>query len=515
VTGAEWRGRSAPEETSLATSTSGAGGGAGLLERVRAFLDDAARVYAGRGASAEYLEEQRKRLDEPLRVAIAGRVKAGKSTLLNALVGEPLAPTDEGECTQIVTWYHDGVTYRVTLYPRDGEPCSLKFHRVDDGLDVDLDGVAPDAVERLDVEWPSSALRTITLIDTPGIAALSGAPSARTADFLTPSDHRETAADAVLYLMKHLHATDVDFLSTFHDEEVSQATPVNAIAVLSRADEIGGGRLDSLESAARIAARYAHDEKVRRLAQTVLPVAGLLAQTGETLREAEYQAIATLAKAPAADVDRLLVSADRFANADAHVGLTTLEREALLERLGLFGVRLAIALVRDGTAPNSDALAKALVARSGLPALRGVLLAQFAERRDLLKARSGILAVETLALSEPVPGSEELLSTAEQLTAGAHELAELRLLTLLRSGAVDAKPDDVALMERLAGGDGAAVNARLGLPADADAAAIRAAASEQLARWQKRAESPMASRATADAARLLVRTCEAILAFTR
>jgi hypothetical protein len=315
--------------------------------------------------------------------------------------------------------------------------------------------------------------------------------------------------------MKHLHATDVDFLSTFHDEEVSQATPVNAIAVLSRADEIGGGRLDSLESAARIAARYAHDEKVRRLAQTVLPVAGLLAQTGETLREAEYQAIATLAKAPAADVDRLLVSADRFANADAHVGLTTMERQALLERLGLFGVRLAIALVRDGTAPNSDALAKALVARSGLPALRGVLLAQFAERRDLLKARSGILAVETLALSEPVPGSEELLSTAEQLTAGAHELAELRLLTLLRSGAVDAKPDDVALMERLAGGDGAAVNARLGLPADADAAAIRAAASEQLARWQKRAESPMASRATADAARLLVRTCEAILAFTR
>ena len=33
------------------------------------------------------------------RVAIAGKVKAGKSTLLNALVGEMLAPTDAGECT--------------------------------------------------------------------------------------------------------------------------------------------------------------------------------------------------------------------------------------------------------------------------------------------------------------------------------------------------------------------------------------------------------------------------------
>ena len=37
------------------------------------------------------------RLQGPMRVAIAGRVKAGKSTLLNALVGERLAPTDAGE----------------------------------------------------------------------------------------------------------------------------------------------------------------------------------------------------------------------------------------------------------------------------------------------------------------------------------------------------------------------------------------------------------------------------------
>lgn len=481
-----------------------------LLARVRGLLDDAAGVYAGSPAAAT-IEDQRARLDEPLRVAIAGRVKAGKSTLLNALVGEGLAPTDEGECTRIVTWYHDGVTYRVTIHPKDGEPRPAKFARLDDSVDVDLGGLASEDVEHLDVEWPSSSLREITLIDTPGIGSLSGAPSASTTDFLTPGKDRETAADAVLYLMKHLHNTDVDFLSAFHDEEVSQATPVNAIAVLSRADEIGGGRLDSLESAARVAARLSQDEKVRRLAQTVVPVAGLLAQTGVTLREVEFHALASLGRAPVAEVDALLLSADRFANAEAHVGLTTMERAALLDRFGLFGVRLSVQLVRDGTVTNADALSRELETLSGLPLLRSVLLSQFAERRDLLKARSGVLAVETLARAEPREGSDRLLGEVEQITAGAHELAELRLLALLRSGAVDAKPDDLEAMERLVGGEGATVTTRLGLAPDADAGAVRAAATESLARWQRRAESPMASRHVSDAARLLVRTCEAIL----
>ena len=62
-------------------------------------------------------------------MAIAGKVKAGKSTLLNALVGEQLAPTDAGECTKIVTWYQHGHTYRVTLDMADGTTRPARFTR--------------------------------------------------------------------------------------------------------------------------------------------------------------------------------------------------------------------------------------------------------------------------------------------------------------------------------------------------------------------------------------------------
>jgi hypothetical protein len=162
----------------------------------------------------------------------------------------------------------------------------------------------------------------MTLIDTPGIASLSPDVSARAQAFLAPGDDQVTPADAVLYLMRHLHSTDIGFLEAFHDQEVAQATPVNAIAVLSRADEVGVGRLDSMASAARIATRYKGDPKVRRLCQTVVPVAGLLAQSGSTLREAEYKALSQIAAAPKDEAERLFLSADRFVQAPTSIALT-------------------------------------------------------------------------------------------------------------------------------------------------------------------------------------------------
>src|SRR5690606_13144685 len=168
----------------------GAGDGARpspLLTRTRHALARATEVYRGTEAG-ERLVELAQRLDEPLRVAIAGRIKAGKSTLLNALVGEQLAPTDAGECTRIVTWYRDGHTYRVTARLPDGDSRQLKFQREDKAIEIDLGGLTPEQVSELEVTWPSQALRTATLIDTPGIGSLSEQVARRTWDLLAAED---------------------------------------------------------------------------------------------------------------------------------------------------------------------------------------------------------------------------------------------------------------------------------------------------------------------------------------
>ena len=108
--------------------------------------------------------------------------------------------------------------------------------------------------------------------------------------------------------MRHVHAQDAAFLEAFRDQGVARATAVNTVAVLSRADEIGGGRVDAMFSARGIAARYRADPTVRGLCQNVVAVAGLLAQTGRTLRQAEHTALAALARTARDDLETELLS---------------------------------------------------------------------------------------------------------------------------------------------------------------------------------------------------------------
>jgi hypothetical protein len=469
-----------------------------LLEEVRTLLDRAVAETTDPTVRAR-LGDARRRIDQPLRVAIAGKIKAGKSTLLNALVGEELAATDAGECTRIVTWYADGPTYAVTAHLRDGRAEARPFNRVAGAVRISL-GRPADEVDHLEVRVPSARLRRHTLIDTPGIASLSTDVSLRTMAFLESEGERSAQTDAVIYLLRHMHGSDVRFLESFHGDGLANGTPVNAVGVLSRADEIGGCRLDAMEAAARVAARYATDERLRRLCPVVVPVAGLLGAAGATLREDEYRALAEVAAEPMSEVVELLLTADRFA-------ASAPGRQRVLQRLGLFGVRLSVRLIREGAVRDSADLARALTEHSGIDKLREVFTAQFVGRSEVLKARSA-LAV----LDECLSPDSALAADAERIRASAHEFVELRLLHLLRSGRLPGTDGQLAEMDLLLGGAGGAPHSRLGLPADAPPARLASAAQAALARWQAVAEHPFSARELRTAARAATRTCEGLLA---
>jgi hypothetical protein len=448
------------------------------------------------------------RLREPLRLAIAGIVKAGKSTMLNALLGERIAPTDAGECTRVVTWYRYADTPSVTVHPHEGPAQRRPVRRSNGQLVLDLGTLSSEDVARIDIGWPSRVLQSLVLIDTPGIASISQEVSARSTAFLTPDDS-PSAADAIVYLLRHLHPSDLGFLEAFRDTAAGASRTVNAVAVLSRSDEIGSGRIDSLLSASKVARRYELDGGLASLALGVIPVAGLLAEGGRTLREREFIAFRNLAALERGDRERLLVSADRFIRPADRVTLSEQVRQQLLARFGIFGVRLATSLIRAGAA-NSSELAERIVQHSGLNDLRTFIEVHFGPRAGTLKLRGVLVGLERLLRDAPRDGSDSILAGIERIQLASHGLRELALLSQARVAGLPLSADDAAVAVRIVGGSGIAPAARLGLPEDAPRAVARERVVADLDRWRAKAYSPLTERAAADVCRVVIRSLEEV-----
>ncbi|MFI7675631.1 hypothetical protein [Actinophytocola sp. NPDC049390] len=470
-----------------------------LADRAHGMVRDALDLYRDSPRATNWLRRHLERLAEPLRVAVAGQPETGKSTLVNSLVGEEIAPLSVEEGRQVLAWYRGGMNPRAQVYPTQAPPRDVPAARMGGRLHIDLEGWRSDQLDRVVVDWPSRTLRGLTLIDTPGI------------DSSEVGSRISLDADAVLYLMRQPHATDVGFLQSLQDHPIAREAPVNSIVVLSRADEVGGGRIDALTSAKRLARRYRTDVGLTGLCQNVIAVSGLLAQAGRTLADEEMVSLGVLAEAPRRQLEIAMVSADRFAGDGVALRLDARTRLALLERFGMFGIRLVTTLIRQGFT-TADALSAELVDRSGLAELRESIRQCFTDRHDVLKARSALLALEVVLRMEPRPAARRLVSALEALVVSAHDFRELRLLAALHGGRATL-PDPLAdEARRLVGGVGTELTARLGFEHEASGHEMHDAVSDALRRWQEQAENHALGTVQRRAARVVVRSCEGMVA---
>lgn len=477
-----------------------------LLRQARALLIRTMTLYRDDPRTASWLRERFERLGDPLRIAVTGRVKSGKSTMINALVGDELAPTDVEESTQVNTVYRYGPEVKVTVHTPHGAVQNMPVTTLDIGTIRDLQRWRPDEIARLVIESPSPGLQAITLIETPGVSSSAVKDTGRSAQAQILSE-----ADAVLYLTRYPHQTDLQFLHLMHELQIAHRAPINTVMVLSRADETGSGGLEALPTAEKIAQQYRDEPKVRSFTQYVIPVAGLLGQTATSLTADDFAVLAALEQFPSEQLEPLLISADRFVSSPQLDAIPQTTRKNLLDRLGRFGIETTLAAIGQG-ASDAKKLSEVLLEESRLNDLHEVVHQQFVERQEALRARSVLMAVDMVLRANPRPGVQQIRGEFERLLTNTHAWDELRLLSALRSGQVRFSRAMRAEAEQLLGAFGHDRHSRLGQESYVLDTDLADQASAVLSRWRQHLVNPFHDRFHRDAIRIVLRSCERLIA---
>ena len=200
----------------------------------------------------EIIAKSIKSLNEPCRLAVTGRVSAGKSSLVNVLLGEDYAKVGITETTATINIFKYGNP------PSMDKPILCEYN---DGTsewvskkDVDLlNGSSEEVIKKsesikdLVFYVQNDILRNTILIDTPGIDSVTGsdgdAHQQLTELFLGLRNKHEKQtielsnnADAVILLLGDVsHESDADFINKFLENRGGNSS-VNTIGILSQID---------------------------------------------------------------------------------------------------------------------------------------------------------------------------------------------------------------------------------------------------------------------------------------
>lgn len=414
------------------------------------------------------------RLRGPLQLAVAGRIKSGKSTVVNGLIGRRVSATDVRECTRMVTRFQYGTVDRVEVRKVDGSVLTLPYDG-DGVIPADL-GCDPEDVAVVDAFLTYDALREVTIIDTPGLASLHDQSVGRTQAMLGTdappasgegavddrSQQAIASAEAVLYVItQSIRADDADALTAFRRSSNGHtSSPINALAILNKADQVQAD--DPMAAAASLARDHSHT--LRHSVSEVLPLVGLMAESARTgnFTEADAQVLREIAALDESMRQLLFLSTDFFVRPEIPVDVAG--RERLLVRLDLFGTRTAVEAILADPRITTGRLRQILEERSGFPELNRVISGVFSVRADDIKSAVALAALEELAHRSPPRIRDAMADELEELYQHP-EAQQLRLLeaaTLVSTGKVDLPDEMFDEVRRLV--TGAAPDEMLGSP---------------------------------------------------
>ena len=377
-----------------------------ILDQVTAFV--ASSPWSDR--YLVMLERMKAQVVEPCVLAVAGRVKAGKSTLINALLGDDLALVGTNETTATINYFRFGM-------PEDpARPicCVWTNDRVTwESRDFvnSLQGTSDEAlrraesIARLEFNLPNPDLREVTLVDTPGTDALVGDDQqghekvtnrffgtgsatdglGERKKMISKRNDEETrrisgGADAVIYLVGQVaHVTNESFLSEFQAASSGRTRSLNAVGVMSKVD------IQDDILAQRVPLALSIGQKLSKELNTVVPVSAALWIALKKLHRhpgrQEAMKVA-LGKIPDSRLERMLKDERLFMREYDDCPVPVDERKAISDGMPW---RVFVIIARElRQHPVADAI-KRLEDISGFVELRRLVHDHFFKRSRLLR----------------------------------------------------------------------------------------------------------------------------------
>lgn len=343
-------------------------------------------------------------LNRPLRIAITGEIKTGKSTLMNAFLGRYISPTAVEVWTYNVIWFHhisssDDGKEKFTVHYHNQIDESHPLSSLENFVAYNARGQGSlDNIYWVDVFLDHDLLRIFDLIDTPGLKSLIGKDSEHTRNLLTK---KENKPDAIIYLVKKkgFQEEDISIVSQYHCAQTFDSvnndcstsgliSGIRAVAAITRVDEIEG----KYDAANEVIRRNQEDyAEIRYFFSQLLAIAALPAQASYMLNDTEIDTLRVLSMQD--DISNYLYDKESFGKLNT---ISKDEQNRLLEQLTIKGVVLSIDYFQSNKNSSNNEFRSFLYKFSNVGKLEDYIIRHFGRRADFYKCEAVIDGLKSI-----------------------------------------------------------------------------------------------------------------------
>lgn len=441
------------------------------------------------------LENSIKRIDEPMQLAIIGKISSSKSTLVNAILGKnEIMATGQKEVTYNVGWLKYGKPDSdIIIHHKDDTPVSRKNPKEFAIWSTQSHNFEIDNISYIELFDDAEILKEINIIDTPGLDALRGKDSQNTLDFI-----QKVRPDAVIMIFtKSVSDNVLDIVRQYNAG--SSFNPLNAIGVLAKIDVLWQETIERDKTALQIGERMTKNKlnKEPMLQKTlfnIFPISALQFLASSTLDESIFAELVKLSQSDYSQLRKALNSVTNFLKPEIELNITIPQREQIVMSIGLYGAFLILNAIKKGEVSDVQSARRLLWRESGAQEFMKVLHNHFGMRAKLIKMESIYQGLQQTIMTlrgqvKDYP-SIQLLSKIEQRISELfsnliHEHKEYDLLYKLYNGDIVISENDKQEFFSLCGEHGGSAIERLGLKSKLEPLELVNKALERENYWRK------------------------------